>query len=168
MSPPRTSQSPLPGPVLIPRPRSLRSSLKVKTMSFLDDAQTVPPLPVHVAAFNQLPPRSAILLSKMPANAMDPTKMRDTLKPRCTSRSPPCHASSAGGGAIIGDVRAPAGWSEVTIDIGGRRSPGRGRHIVALALSDSKVPLCRAGRRLRVRQWLQRGRRCGRPCPCDG
>lgn len=55
--------------------------------SSLDDAPTVPPLPAYVAAFNQLPPGSAILLSNAPANAMDPTKMIDTLEPRRTSRS---------------------------------------------------------------------------------
>lgn len=82
-SPPRPSRPPPPAPALIPRSPSLRSSLKVKTMSTLDDAPTVPPLPAHVAAFNQPPPFSAILLSDPPAMAMDPAKTIVTLE-TCT------------------------------------------------------------------------------------
>ncbi|KJA30221.1 hypothetical protein HYPSUDRAFT_270407 [Hypholoma sublateritium FD-334 SS-4] len=82
-SPPRPSRPPPPAPAPIPRSPSLRSSLKVKTMSTLDDAPTVPPLPAHVAALNQPPPFAAILLSDPPAMAVDPAKTIVTLE-TCT------------------------------------------------------------------------------------
>ncbi len=85
-SPPRRPSRPpppLPAPALIPRAPSLRSSLKVKTISTFEDAPTVPPLPAHVASVIQPPPFFALLLSDPPAMALDPAQTLVTLE-TCT------------------------------------------------------------------------------------
>ncbi|KAF8205030.1 hypothetical protein BJ912DRAFT_1073738, partial [Pholiota molesta] len=80
-SPPRPSRPPPPAP--LSRPPSLRSSLKVRTTSTVDDMPSVPPLPAHIAAFNQPPPFSAILLSEPPSMVMDASKTIITIE-TCT------------------------------------------------------------------------------------
>ncbi|KAF9485302.1 hypothetical protein BDN70DRAFT_629481 [Pholiota conissans] len=82
-SPPRPIRPPPPAPASVSRPPSLRSSLKVRTTSTVEDAPDVPPIPANIAAFNQPPPFSAILLSDPPSMAMDTAKTIITIE-TCT------------------------------------------------------------------------------------
>ncbi|KAF8165292.1 hypothetical protein B0H34DRAFT_671177 [Crassisporium funariophilum] len=63
---------------------SRRSSLKGRSISIADDAPTVPPLPPHIAASNQPPPFSAILISDPPLMSRDPSQVIVTVE-TCTT-----------------------------------------------------------------------------------